>query len=204
MRHKVHPDEHSVFLNVPYDEGYEPLFVALVATLISIGRKPRCVLEIAEQGQGRLTRIIEHLESCRVSIHDLSRVGGPARFNMPFELGLAYALRKYARHRHPYLFVLLEKERHRLNRTLSDMAGHDPQIHRGKPRDLISSVLDAIGTGDDDPTAEQVYVLWKRLMKATRELKRTQGRSTIFSRTLFKRVVAAATVLATETNLIPQ
>lgn len=86
-------DPQGVFLNVPYDTGYQPLFVTLVTSLVCLGQKPRSVIEIREQGDGRLRRIFDLMRACRVSIHDLSRVGRPARFNMPFELGLACALR---------------------------------------------------------------------------------------------------------------
>jgi hypothetical protein len=49
--------------------------------------------ERIEKGDGRLTRIVELMHACRMSIHDLSRIGRPARFNMPFELGLACSLK---------------------------------------------------------------------------------------------------------------
>jgi hypothetical protein len=88
-------DEKAVFLNFPYDASYERVFLALLAVLLSLGRKPRCTFEIADVGQGRVSRIFDRLESSAVSIHDLSRVGSPARFNMPWELGLADAMRRY-------------------------------------------------------------------------------------------------------------
>ena len=72
---------HSVFLNVPLDRGYEPQFIALKAAIIAIGGTPRCVLEIAERGAGRPSRLLSLITGCDVSIHDLSRVGMPARFN---------------------------------------------------------------------------------------------------------------------------
>src|SRR5438132_838642 len=74
----------SVFLNVPFDEDYERLFVALISALVALGRIPHCVLELPETGQGRLLRILQLISSCPVSIHDLSRAELPARFNMPF------------------------------------------------------------------------------------------------------------------------
>ncbi len=40
------PSERSVFLDVPFDARYEPLFVGLVAAVTALGRIPRCVLEI--------------------------------------------------------------------------------------------------------------------------------------------------------------
>jgi hypothetical protein len=114
------PDEQAVFLTVPFDRGYERIFVALVAALVALGRKPRCVLELPALGRGRLSLIQEHMEGCRVSIHDMSRVGAPARFNMPFELGLACALAEY---RGCHDLVILDRVPHRINVTLSDLRG---------------------------------------------------------------------------------
>ena len=86
MRSRGLAEKRSVFLNVPFDGSYERIFVALISSLIALGRNPRCVLEIPETGQGRLVRILQLIRACPVSIHDLSRVGLPVRFNMPFEL----------------------------------------------------------------------------------------------------------------------
>jgi hypothetical protein len=196
------PPEKAVFLNVPFDPGYEPLFLALIASLVSIGRAPRCVLEIPESGQGRLRRIIGLIESCRVSIHDLSRVGAPARFNMPFELGLAYSLRLQRLTPRQHVIIVLEAQRHRLSRTLSDLAGYDPGIHEGKPRRMISAVLDSLSTPADGPYPDQVYRMWLRLMKDARRLRRLEHAPNVFSRVLFGRTVIAATELAAKDRLI--
>jgi hypothetical protein len=196
------PDDQAVFLNVPFDKGYEPLFIALIATLVSIGRIPRSVLEISDSGQGRLRRIMKQMEACKVSLHDLSRVGNPARFNMPFELGIAYALRAYKSSHGRYLFVLLESKQHRLSRTLSDLAGHDPVIHDGKPKGMICAVLDSLGPPRSAPSPRTVYLLWMKLMKVSRVLKSEHQRDTIFSRSLFNQLVASATELAVQAKLI--
>lgn len=202
MSSRPFPDDQAVFLNVPFDKGYESLFIALVGTLISIGRIPRSVLEISDSGQGRLRRIIKQLEACKVSLHDLSRVGNPARFNMPFELGIAYALRTYKSSHGRYLFVLLESKPHRLNRTLSDLAGHDPVIHSGKPLGMISAVLDSLGPPRAAPSPRAVYSLWKDLMKVSRVLKAEHNRDTVFSRNMFNQLVASATELSVKAGFI--
>ena len=196
------PNDQAVFLNVPFDKGYEPLFIALIASIVAIGRIPRSVLEISDSGQGRLRRIMKQMEACKVSLHDLSRVGNPARFNMPFELGIAYALRTYRADHARYLFVLLESTPHRLSRTLSDLAGHDPVIHNDKPIGIISAVLDSLGPPRSSPAPKDVYLLWKRLMKVSRVLKKEHQRETIFSRSLFNQLVASATELAVQAELI--
>jgi len=196
------PDDKAVFLNVPFDRAYEPVFLGIISALVSLGRTPRCVLEIADRGQGRLRRILELMRSCRVSIHDLSRVGGPARFNMPFELGLAYAMRAYRSRQNRYLFVVLESTPHRLSRTLSDMAAHDPAIHEGTGRGAIRAVLHSLGTPSVGPFPEDVDVLYRRLSRVARELKRRDRTQTVFRRGTFLRTVAVATALATQASLI--
>lgn len=194
------PDSKSVFLNVPFDTAYECLFVALIAALVSIGRKPRCVLELPAVGQGRLERIHDHLETCRVSVHDLSRIGTPVRFNMPFELGLACALR---RQHGNHDFILLERKKYRLDRTLSDVKGIDPYIHNGRIKDMIVCVLNALGTEEGSPSPAVVERMARDLLKVTRELKRTAGSATVFSRHLFYQVVTAGASLAATAGLIP-
>src|SRR5436190_1405292 len=117
MRFRRLAEQRSVFLNVPFDKAYESIFVALISSLVAIGRNPRCVLEIPERGEGRLVRILRLIRSCPVSIHDLSRVGLPARFNMPFELGIAFTLARIEKN---HDFIMLEAVRHRLLRGESE------------------------------------------------------------------------------------
>jgi len=97
MRSRGEANRRSVFLNVPFDKGYESLFVSLISALVSLGRVPHCVLEVPDPGIGRLPRILRLIRSCPVSMRDLSRVGLPVRFNMPFELGIAVALSRIER-----------------------------------------------------------------------------------------------------------
>jgi len=51
----------DVFLNVPFDDSYEPLFVSLIAALVALGRTPRCVLEVPETGNARLESLRRQL-----------------------------------------------------------------------------------------------------------------------------------------------
>ena len=82
----------DVFVNCPFDDEYESLYVALIAGLCGLGLTPRCVLEIPGGARNRLDRIFGLIHECGSSVHDLSRTTGRRglpRFNMPFELGLA-------------------------------------------------------------------------------------------------------------------
>ncbi len=190
----------SVFLNVPYDSGYERNFVALISSLVALGRAPRCVLEIAESGQGRLARIMKLMAQCPVSIHDLSRVGSPVRFNMPFELGLAYAIRSRRKGRQHIL--ILERVPFRLQRTLSDWSGRDPVIHGGKPWGVIVAVLDALGTPTRNPDPTMVYGQWRELWRGAMRLRDDRKQRTIFQRSTYLRLVAAALEIARRDRLV--
>ena len=98
------------FLNIPYDDEFEDLYLAYIAGLCGLGLKPRATVEIPGS-QRRLDRIYDLIRQCRYSFHDLSRVeidSSPPptpRFNMPFELGLAVAHAKNVRDAHQW-FVL--------------------------------------------------------------------------------------------------
>jgi hypothetical protein len=187
----------AVFLNVPFDPAYEKQFLALIAAVIALGRTPRCVLEVAETGTGRLSRIIHHMQRCEVSIHDLSRVGTPARFNMPFELGMACALAQLTK-RHSYL--LFERQRYRLQRTLSDLNGRDPYIHGGTIRGTIQCVLDALRAQSRGPDSREVFQLYRTLKVAADKLVGKNG--SVFTRSHFLDLVAVGIERAAQTGVL--
>jgi hypothetical protein len=198
-------DQQSVFLNVPFDREYSPLFVTLIAVLTGLGRKPRCVLEIPAAGRDRLDRIFELLSGCGSSLHDLSRVAlsGPLqvpRFNMPFELGIAYCLRKQSGHR----FFVMEERAYRLQASLSDLNGLDPHIHEGTQEGILACLLDCFGTGGRAPEVKELKGLTNKLSRITLRLQREQSRSDPFSPHLFRRAVEAATELARLEGLIAE
>jgi hypothetical protein len=189
----------SVFLNVPFDQNYEPLFVALISAIVALGRTPRSVLEVAEQGEGRLKRIFGLIRTCPVSIHDLSRVESPARFNMPFELGIAVALSRIDR---SHKFVVLEAKRHRLQMTLSDLNGIDPGVHNTTVRGVISCVLSHLGQPHGNPALEIVARIHRQLWRTVPFLKTAHGRSNVYSRSIFGELVENASTLAMSEGII--
>lgn len=139
----------NVFLNVPFDDEYEPLYVALVAALTAFGSTPRTVLEIPTQN-ARLDRLRALIAECSSSVHDLSRVeltekaphSPVPRFNMPFELGLALGI-----HTDPkkHAWFIFESTNYRVDRSLSDLKGYDPQIHHGTPEGILRAITNAFG-----------------------------------------------------------
>jgi hypothetical protein len=199
MRSGKEANRRSVFLNVPFDKGYEPLFVALISALVSIGRVPHCVLELAEEGDGRLVRIFRLIRSCPVSMHDLSRVGLPVRFNMPFELGIAVALNRMGE---DHKFFMLESKRYRLQKTLSDTNGIDPGIHEATTKGIITCALAHLGKPHGNPDVKTIIRIQRQLWKTVAPLKTIHGRTSIFSRPIFSVLVDGATSLAEKEGLI--
>ena len=126
--------EDSVFLNIPYDEKFKTLYLAYIAGLVNFGLIPVVTLGLPG-GTRRLEKIFALIQDCRYSVHDISRVtlddkSPPTpRFNMPFELGLAVAWEALNPTAHSW-FVFEEKS-YRLQKSLSDLNGTDPQIHGG-------------------------------------------------------------------------
>ncbi|HUF60555.1 MAG TPA: hypothetical protein VMN36_00640 [Verrucomicrobiales bacterium] len=192
-------DPNAVFLNVPFDNQYEKQFIELIAATIAVGRTPRCVLEIAETGIGRLTRLLEIISASQVSVHDLSRVGVPARFNMPFELGLACAVGHFEP---PHAFILIERVQYRVQRTLSDLNGRDPYIHGGSIRGSINCIVDALRPSGGRVRVEDVVPLYRTLAEVGKYLKRQSHPRTLFSRANFIDLVAAGVERAQDLKLI--
>jgi hypothetical protein len=200
------PRQH-VFLNVPFDSQYRTLFTALIAGLTGLGCEPHCVLEISSSGRDRLDRIYELITDCGASIHDLSRVtlSGPLRvprFNMPFELGLAYSLAQHQSHHQPHRFFVFEARQYRLQASLSDLNGHDPHIHRGTQQGLLRCLLDIFGTTTQAPSLAMLRSLSRKLSQVILRLQLDQGVEVPFHPYIFRQAVKAAAELAKAAGLI--
>jgi hypothetical protein len=189
----------SVFLNVPYDKQYEPLFLAFIAGLAGYGLAPRATIEIPGS-QRRLDRILQLIEGCRYSFHDLSRVtlsrSAPRspRFNVPFELGLSVALATRAATRHRWF--VFEAKAYRLNRTLSDLDGTDPYIHDNKPGAILRGVMNALVQHRDPPTLPELESMYRELVAAAARLKQELGNPLLFEARAFTELVLVANDIA--------
>lgn len=149
------PYGESVFVNCPFDDRFEPLLHAIILTLAAHGLSARSALE-AHEGP-RLQRIWSAISASKYSVHDLSRLRGEgpdnlARFNMPFELGFAVALRFQApatgRSHHWYaMFEGAFEDK----RVLSDLAGFDLGHHESTVESVIRTLCQWLGTLDYVP-----------------------------------------------------
>ena len=55
-------DRLNVFVNVPFDEAYGPLFEALVFAITACGYRVRCALEDDDSGDIRLDRLVRLIQ----------------------------------------------------------------------------------------------------------------------------------------------
>jgi hypothetical protein len=138
----------NVFINCPFDVEFEPLFHAIVFAVIHCGYTVRCALEADDTGATRIDRIYRLIEECQFGVHDISRierdtVNNLPRFNMPFELGLFLGARRFGArpHRDKHCPVL-EAERYRYQKYLSDIAGQDIRQHDSEPAKAVGAVRD--------------------------------------------------------------
>jgi len=127
----------NVFINCPFDKDYiNDLLKPILYILIRNGFNPRLALEVSDSGQFRLDKILEIIKECKYSVHDLSKVKSShaneyARMNMPFELGLDYAIRKTGQgDLSQKKFLILEAVKYDYMKALSDINGLDVKVHK--------------------------------------------------------------------------
>lgn len=196
IANRVHISPNTAFLNIPYDRGFESLFLAYIAGLCGSGLVPRATLEIPG-GSTRLDRIVQLVKSCRYSFHDLSRVQldrrlpPTPRFNMPFELGLTVAWTMTGARNHDWF--VLESRTHRLKKSLSDLNGTDPFIHRGTPRGVLRCITNALVRERQQPTISQLERILADIKKAAGIIKSDLKTTTLLDARPFQELVVAAT-----------
>jgi hypothetical protein len=186
----------TAFMNVPYDERYQDLYLAFIAGLTSFGLDPRATLEVPG-GNRRLDRIFELITSCQYSFHDLSRVQldrkrpQVPRFNMPFELGLVLGwLQTNGRSNHTWF--LFEAVKRRVSKSLSDLDGTDPYIHDEKPKGVFRELGNALVRSAEQPTMQQMYVVYRNIKMASPLIVKNAGAKSLFEARVFRQLVVLA------------
>lgn len=190
----------EVFLNIPYDDKFEKLFVAYIAGISAYALVPRATLEITDSTR-RLEKILKLERSCKYSVHDLSRVeldrAKPTtpRFNMPFELGLCVADSTRRDHQRPNWFVF-EAMSNRVKKSLSDLDGTDPKIHGATVRGVMSGLCNIFRRPGRQPTVPQMMRIYRALRKRQAAMLTEAGSDTLFARRVFIDICVAASTEA--------
>ncbi|WP_316399215.1 hypothetical protein [Bradyrhizobium sp. 33ap4] len=95
------------------------------------------------------------VEQCRYGIHDLCRTELDStnrlpRFNMPLELGIFLGAKRFgATQQRRKSCLVLDKERYRYQKFISDIAGQDIKSHDGDAKSVIAQVRDFLRTESD-------------------------------------------------------
>jgi hypothetical protein len=169
-----------------------------MAGLCGFGLIPHATLEIPGS-QRRLDRIMSLIRRCEFSFHDLSRVeldrNAPRtpRFNMPFELGLAMAIKSQTGAAKCFIF---EAEPHRLNKSLSDLGGTDAYIHGGKPEGVLRELSNALYRDSNNPTFNELCDIYKDLKRTAAKLKSEFPHGSLFAARPFQEIVMVAQMSA--------
>ncbi|PIC02256.1 hypothetical protein CSW60_04850 [Caulobacter sp. X] len=142
-----------MFINCPFDDAYRPTFRALIFAIYACGFRPRSAMELDDGGQTRIDKLYGLIGECRYGIHDLSRTELDAahqlpRFNMPLELGIFLGAKRFGgKAQSAKRLLVLDVERYRYQRFISDLAGMDIHGHGGdaiealrKTRDWLANV----------------------------------------------------------------
>lgn len=198
--------EDAVFLNIPYDERFRALYLAYIAGLVHLGLEPRVTLGLPS-GTRRLDKIIALIQSCRYSIHDVSRVNldrnppfATPRFNMPFELGLAVAWEKSNPTKHTW-FVFEEKS-YRIQKSLSDLNGTDPQIHNGRVSDVLRELRNIFRRTRNQPTVPEMTSTYRAISRRSAGILAAAGATSLFEARAFQDLCYEARVAVESSALL--
>jgi hypothetical protein len=143
--------DRSIFFNCPFDDAYKPIFDALVFATFDCGYVPRCALEMDNAVEGRIDKILTIIRSSRLGVHDISRTeldhNRLPRFNMPFELGLFLGAARFGiQAQRGKVCLILDRERYRFQKFISDIAGQDIREHGDDPERAIIQLRSWLST----------------------------------------------------------
>jgi hypothetical protein len=188
----------ACFLNIPYDPQFQKLYLAYIVGLTAHGFVPRATLGFPRDAR-RLERIFALIQTCRFSVHDISRIQldkkapRAPRFNMPFELGLAVAWATLNPRHH--LWVGCDAVQFRPLKSISDLNGTDFHIHDGKVEGVLAALCNAFVSRTQRPTVPRMMRVYRNLRRATPELQRDAGARDLFEARIFNELVVAARLL---------
>ncbi|MGH9570086.1 MAG: hypothetical protein ACRD4F_10620 [Candidatus Angelobacter sp.] len=192
---KPRVEPHACFLNIPYDQPFEKLYLAYIVGLTALGFVPRATLGVPKDAR-RLERIFSLIQTCRYSVHDLSRIQldlkapRAPRFNMPFELGLAVAWTALNPRSHSW--VGCDAVSHRPLKSSSDLNGTDFHIHGGTVKGVLGALCNAFVSRGKRPTVQRMMRTYLRLRRASADLQADAGARDLFQARVFDDLVVAA------------
>jgi hypothetical protein len=177
----------AVFLNIPYDPKFRSLYLAYIAGLVHLGLVPRVTLGLPG-GKRRLDKILAEIQGCRYSIHDLSRVG------LDRNLGLAVGWEKSNPSKHTWF--IFEAKTYRLQKSLSDLNGSDPQIHGGQASGVMRELSNVFRRDRNQPTVPQMMSTFNAISRRVPKVLAEAGTDNLFEAGAFQDLCYEAKVAA--------
>lgn len=142
----------QVFVNCPFDEGYKPMFDAIVFAITDLGFVARSAREDDDAGEFRLAKIQRIIAECKFGVHDISAVHldaqhGLPRFNMPLELGLFLGCKQYGgTAQRNKVSLIFDAAPHRYQIFISDIAGQNIHSHGRNVETAIGEIRKWLAT----------------------------------------------------------
>jgi hypothetical protein len=137
---------YQVFLNYPFDKTFLPLADAMSFAVIAGGLLPVCALDLSSPDRPRLDMLIEAIQYCHYSAHDLSRSTGEgknnfSRMNMPLEMGMAL-FHALVSQRGDHRCIFFVPTPHEYKTFVSDLSGLDPKCHQRDEMLLVTAMYE--------------------------------------------------------------
>ena len=139
-------ENRDVFINCPFSHDYKHLFRAIVFTVTRAGFTARYALEADDSSENRFDKICQIIAKSRLAIHDISKTeldekSKLPRFNMPLELGLFLAAKKFGdAQQKKKRCIIFDRAPYRYQKFISDISGQDIHSHGGKVSKLIEEM----------------------------------------------------------------
>jgi hypothetical protein len=149
--------ERDVFINCPFSADYHQFYQSIIFAVIRSGFEPRCARENDDGGEVRFDKICRIIRDSKYGIHDISKtepdaISGLPRFNMPFELGLFLGALKFGGAKlKKKKSLILDREEHRYQSFISDIAGQDVHSHQNDVNRLIGKIATWLRDEARDP-----------------------------------------------------
>lgn len=114
---------------------------------------------------------------------------------MPFELGLAVAWEKSNKAKHTWF--VFEAKAHRLEKSLNDLNGTDPNIHDGKVVGVMRELSNAFRRPRSQPTVPEMMKTFNTISHRSAKILEEAGATSLFQARAFQDLCYEAKV-ATE------
>lgn len=116
----------------------------------------------------RMEKLYAMIADCKFGIHDISRTeldteNQLPHFNMPLELGLFLGAKRYGlvRQRGKNCLIL-DREKYRYQKFISDIAGQDIQAHGDDPQKAVVHVRNWLRSATPQVSIPGGEAIWKR------------------------------------------